>query len=53
MLENVTISDGSIEETERDSNIAILVDILYAYHYEMRMLGFAEEESSESTKNII
>ena len=31
----------------------MILDLLYAYHYEQRMTGFSTEESSESALNII
>ncbi len=45
--------DGGEEVVNKDTGMMILLDIMYAYHYEMRMLGFSEEESSESGRNII
>ena len=51
MLDSVQI-DGGLK-VDRDTCIVMMVDILYSYQYELRMLGFSEEASSESTKNII
>lgn len=51
MLDWVQI-DGGLE-VDRDTCIVMTVDILYSYQYELRMLGFSEEGSSESSKNII
>ena len=51
MLDSVQI-DGGLE-VDRDTCIVMMVDILYSYQYELRMLGFSEEGSSESSKNII
>jgi hypothetical protein len=31
----------------------LILDLLYAYHYEQRLTGFSTEESSESALNII
>jgi hypothetical protein len=31
----------------------LILDLLYAYHYEQRLTGFSTEESSESGLNII
>lgn len=51
MLEKVQIGGESV--FDRDTCIVMMVDILYSYQYELRMLGFSEEGSSESNKNII
>ena len=32
---------------------ALILDLLYAYHYEQRLTSFTTEESSESALNII
>ena len=52
MLEKLNL-DSSEVEVDKDCVTVMLVDILYAFHYELRILGFSEEESSESCKNII
>jgi hypothetical protein len=51
MLEELQI--GGSSEVDRDTCIVMMVDILYSYQYELRMLGFSDEGSSESSKNII
>ena len=51
MLDYVQIGGESV--VDKDSCIVMMVDILYSYQYELRMLGFSEEGSSESSKNII
>jgi len=44
--------EGLSIEDDRDSIITMIVDIVYAYQYEMRMLRF-EEISSETPKNMV
>jgi hypothetical protein len=44
---------GGESVVDRDTCIVMMVDILYSFQYELRMLGFSEEGSSESSKNII
>jgi hypothetical protein len=51
MLEHVQIGGESV--VDRDTCIVMMVDILYSFQYELRMLGFSLEGSSESCKNII
>jgi hypothetical protein len=51
MLEELQI--GGSSEVDRDTCMVMMVDILFSYQYELRMLGFSEEGSSESSKNII
>ena len=53
MLDKIEISEGSLGEVDNEKAIVMLVDLLYSFHYEIRMLGFADEVSSESSKNII
>jgi hypothetical protein len=46
-LDALSLSETDIK-IDTDASQVMLLDILYAYHYELRLLEFKEEFSSES-----
>lgn len=50
----MTIEECKLDSDTKDSLLAVIVDILYAYHYDLRMRGFTQaSNSSETNLNIV
>lgn len=50
-MEGLSISEKNLSLSEEAQ--ALIIDLLYAYHYEKRLTSFSTEESSESALNML